>query len=138
MTRIPDPLDLEIWLVHVPPGGGEAVQRVAMLGMPGGAAFEFPRVPVGPASVGIGGQVEVVTDVTGARVLRLTFSRTVFGADGRSAESGGRRTMRMPGPEEVVSFELPPATERERPVLGGHQFQIRLRVGPAKEQNRAG
>lgn len=130
--RVTDPMDLEVWLVHQPPAGGEAVQRIAMQGVPGTAAFEFPIVPVGSVGVELTGRLSVVLNANDAPGLQLTFNRLVHDGSGRASASSGSRGLAMPGPADVVSFELPAVTGAHAPVLQGHRFSLRVRVGPGK------
>jgi hypothetical protein len=132
LPRVTDPFDLEIWLVHVPPGGAESVQRVAVEGMPGGTVFEFPLVPISVLSVEISGRVTVVDDAAGKRKLTLFFSRRVVASGSTGGGSAGTRSIEMPAPDDVVSFELPDSDGQSQRLLQGHRFSLRVRIKPSK------
>jgi hypothetical protein len=131
--RVTAPFDIEIWLVHKPTGAAERVQRVAMQGVPGGAAFEFPGVSVGTTTAEIAGRLTVADLPAGGRELRLVFDRRLVYGNGGSARSTGSRNLAMPGPEEVVEFELPEGTPAQAAAMEGHALSLRVRIKPSKE-----
>jgi hypothetical protein len=127
-----DRFDVEIWLVHTPPGGAETAQRIALQSVQGGSRFAFPLVPVSSASgqvnVEFTGNVSVVVlNSTQELILNLSRRILVDGA-GRTSHSGAKR-IAMPAPTDVTSFELPPLTEAEQALIGGQRFSIRVKIG---------
>jgi hypothetical protein len=121
----------EFWLVHLPPGGAEHVQRIATQIDRSSPAVEFPPVPVttshGDFRVHVRARLRSVSGEPPR--LDLLVMRDIVTAQGVAIPSGtsasGSR-LALPEPSEVLSFELPARAQPD--VLAGHRFSIRLQV----------
>jgi hypothetical protein len=103
--------------------------------------FAFPTVTIGAsqgtAIVQVTGSFAVKEDARGHSQLVFVTSRrvTVTPADQRSQDvvvdsrGGSRTTNPMPGPDEVLSFELPPIRLTGWPAIPD-QFSVRVRITP--------
>jgi hypothetical protein len=104
-----------------------------------GGSFTFPPVRVsnshGEAVVTIAGAFRVA-GAEGARQLTFSTSRMVRVAwgqvndrDQQAASGSSQTTVPLPGPDEVLSFEMP---QIKSPEFGDFrdQFSVRLRVRP--------
>jgi hypothetical protein len=138
----PDSLRVELWLVRSVPGMEDQTFYETLHATREGAMFAFAPVPVktreGTVGVQVTGSFSVQGGAGGDRLIfvidrRLSYSGMTAQPRDRPREAGrsGRITRPMPGPDEVLSFELP-ALEAEM----GHsaipdQFSIRVRIRPA-------
>jgi hypothetical protein len=136
--------DAELWLVHQRPDGTEEVQQQTLTFGGDGTHFAFPPVPMpigkGSLDVEVGGVVRLVSTNGQPPGLQVTIYRHLKGTGSSALDNFGdsSRTIPMPAPSEVISFELPqeisfaPNTVvRPSPVsLIGHQFSLRVRVSP--------
>ena len=69
-------------------------------------------------------------EITG---LDLMIERRVLADNARGNSGGGAfKKIPLPGPMDVVAIEMPAAGKGETDLLAGHQFSLRLRVGPVK------
>ncbi len=122
--------EAEMWLLHRMPDGVEEVMRqsVTFGSTPRVFSFSPIRVGAGPNSVAISGTL-LLLPVTGAsRLFRVAIERQIK-TDGKPDVSGRSfRSMVLPSPADVISFELP--SSQGIAALDGHQFSIRLRVKP--------
>jgi hypothetical protein len=142
-TADPESLRVELWLVHSAPGKPEdQTTYQALTSTREGAIFAFAPVsvttPEGSVGVQITGSFAVQSGPAGDRLVfqtarRLTYWTTTGQSGGRAqeAEGVGRIVRSMPGPDEVLSFELPALG-----TLRGHsavpdRFSIRVRIRPA-------
>jgi hypothetical protein len=136
--------DVDLWLVHGAPNRADEVLHETIRATPAAAGFEFAPIqittPQGALTVLVVGSVAVVSDATGARQFVFATDRKVtFTPSNRpsrdqvpQAEGSTKITSPMPGPDDVLSFEMPPL----RPVNGGpsvaDHFAIRVRVTPVR------
>jgi hypothetical protein len=137
--------DVELWLVHQPATGAERVVHVKPSFK--GDWFQFTFLPLridtprGTLHVEVGGALTVTTGTSGDRQLTFSTKRSVVfqqaGAEGndvRKAEAsgGGETKMPMPGPTEVLSFEMPPL---QIPTGGPplpDRLSVRVRLTPVQ------
>ncbi len=133
----------ELWLVHSAPRRPDEVLMTSTIATTTVGDFAFAPVavqaPTGVITVRVTGTVELGRDATGAP--RLVFGarrRTSFVASTRqprdgdaSVESGGvaSTVVAMPGPDEVLSFEMPALQGAGVPSVPD-TFAIRLRLSP--------
>jgi hypothetical protein len=126
--------DVETWLVHVPPGGVEETQRMAIHISAGGDTLSFAPIVVptsaGPANVDIATMVRPVETVDGRLVLHVVVARRVSGSAKTLGSSA--KFIPMPGPSDIVSFEMPQLPRVGVDPTVGHQFSVRIRVAPGK------
>ena len=137
--------DIELWLVHQPATGDERVVHAKPRFK--GDWFQFTFLPLridtprGTLNVEVGGALTVTTGTAGDRQLTFSTKRSVvfrqYGAEGndvRKAEAsgGGETKMPMPGPTEVLSFEMPPL---QIPTGGPplpDRLSVRVRLTPVQ------
>jgi hypothetical protein len=130
--------EVNLWLVHKAPGKADEVLHQVLRAGAEGAAFAFAPVSVdtshGPIMVQIAGsfvfparQRLVFTTnrrVTRARTDQPARDRTKF------VEGNSVTAKEMPGPDDVLSFEMPPVlSEKGEPALPD-QFSVRVRIRP--------
>ena len=133
--------DADLWLVRNAPGRKEEVLHQALNGVRGSAQYAFAPVsietPRGTVNLQVTGVVRVTTDESGAQRLVFMTMRSVKFAptagasrDTRPSTMGSSTTTNpMPGPDDVLSFELPllPAPNGGPPAVPD-QFSIRVRI----------
>ena len=133
-----DLLSVELWLVHSVPGGEEQTVYQRLFSSREGAMFAFaPRsiqTPEGAITVQVTGSFSTRDSPGGTRLIFATERRVSFGpARGASTDEQGtsRLTQPMPGPDDVLSFELPPLTGANRRPSVADEFAVRVRIRPA-------
>ena len=137
--------DVELWLVHQPATGDERVVHAKPRFK--GDWFQFTFLPLridtprGTLEVEVGGALTVTMGTAGDRQLTFSTKRSVVfrqaGADGndvRKAEAsgGGETKIAMPGPAEVLSFEMPPLQNPTGGPLLPDRVSVRLRIKPVQ------
>jgi hypothetical protein len=134
----PDALTVELWLVHSVPGTEDKTVYQTLQSMREGAMFAFAPVaiqtPEGPITVQITGSFATTSGPTGNRLIFMTGRRVSFGPiRGASTDEQGtsRITKPMPGPDDVLSFELPPLEAVSGRPAVPDQFAVRVRIRPA-------
>ena len=106
-------LDAEVWLLHTLPSGVEQVQHQTIRLPAGGAAFTFApekfTTTVGDVAVELTGSFRRYRAPTGGEFLLVSLSRIVNGASAPPAGITGTTSslVALPGPSEVLSFEMP-------------------------------
>ena len=136
--------DVDLWLVHGAPNHADEVLHETIRATPAGAAFAFAPIriatPQGALTVRVRGSVAIAPAATAGRQFVFAADRQVaFAPSNRpgrdqapEAEGGTRITSPLPGPDDVVSYEMPPL----RLLSGGpsvaDRFAIRVRVTPVK------
>ena len=133
--------EVDLWLVRSLPGKPNEVNHSVLRINESGGSFTFAPITVptnsGSAVVFVGGLLRVVRNSNGEDQLLFTTSRRVMtsGSDvpppGNRPDSVGSTRIidRMPGPEEVLSFEMPPITLNGQPVAPD-QLSVRLKIKP--------
>ena len=137
----------DLWLVRSAPGKDEEVLHQTLRAAREGAEFAFS-----PVTIGID-QKRVTVQVTGSFALKTSDAGTdqlVFVASRRATltQSSGtsprvvsvsndtqgtsRTTIALPGPDEVVAFELPPIRAANGWPPVPDQFSIRVRITPTR------
>lgn len=133
----------ELWLVHSVPNRPDEVLMTSTIATSTVGDFAFAPIPIatsnGLITVRVTGTVELGRGADGTP--RLVFGarrRTSFVPSTRqprdgdaSVESGGvaNTIVAVPGPEEVLSFEMPPFQNTGLPPVPD-TFAIRLRLSP--------
>jgi hypothetical protein len=133
-------LDVDLWLVRSAPGRKEETLHQALHGVRGGAQFAFAPVsvdtPRGPASVQVSGSFHTQLDESGAQQLVVVTLRNArlagAGAPPRdipqSVQGGSITTHPMPGPDDVLSLEMPPLRLPNGAAAVPDQFSVRIRI----------
>ncbi len=133
----------ELWLVHSAPNKDDEVLQASTIARPGGGDFAFAPVTIqtttGTVAVRVTGTLELGMDVEGkprfvfGATRRVTFTSSTRAPRDREAsvDSGGvaNTILPVPGPDEVLSFEMPPIDAPGVPALPDH-FAIRVRLSP--------
>ncbi|HSC25748.1 MAG TPA: hypothetical protein VLD67_00655 [Vicinamibacterales bacterium] len=129
--------DIHLWLVHGFPGREDSVVHSVLRVTEQGGEFAFAPVavetPTGPATL----QVTGIIELPGGSRFVFSTNRTIrFGRSGQPprdpapARAGSSRIVdRLPGPDEVLSFEMPPVQLNDGQTLPD-QFSVRVRVRP--------
>jgi hypothetical protein len=133
-------LRVNLWLVHSAPGREDEVLHQEVRAPREGAAFAFQPVTIGgpdnQVTVQVTGSYAVRTNPqSGERSLIFMTSRRVIRGDDQPRDAadmaGSSRIINaMPGPDDVLSFEMPPMRSiNGRPALPD-RFSVRVRVAP--------
>ena len=134
------PIDVDLWLVRSAPGREESAVHQALSGVRGGAQFAFAPLTIetrgGTLSVQVAGSFRLTGDEPGARQLIFSTTRAVrfapTGPAGRDAPpvTTGRSvtTHAMPGPDDVLSFEMPALRVPNGVAAVPDRFSIRVRI----------
>ena len=141
----PGGFDAELWLVHRVPGQPENVLSTsAHIAAGRGATFDFAPMQItvtgGSVSVHVKGQLRLQGSALGRRLLLFDADReAVFTPTSRPArdrlqlvpEGSAIATPEMPGPDDVLEFEMPALNVRGLSKVPD-VFSVRLRLRPAK------
>jgi hypothetical protein len=134
--------DVELWLVHQPATGDERVVQAKPRFKGNWLQFTFLPLridtPRGVLNVEVGGALSVGTGAAGEKELTFSTRRSVsFAQAGGNGDqvrkpevSGGETQLPMPGPTEVLSFEMPPL---QNPIGGAalpDRLSVRVRIRP--------
>ena len=137
-------VSVNLWLVHSAPGREDEVLHQELRAPHEGAVFAFAPVtingPGGPATVQVSGSFVVRQNqesggqqlifITSRRVTRGTGQPRDVQRDGSEYEGSSRIVNSMPGPDDVLSFEMPPLRAISgRPALPDW-FSLRVRIAP--------
>ena len=133
-------VSVNLWLVHSAPGREDEVLHQVLRAPHEGAAFAFAPVtingPDGPATVQVTGSFMVRTNAeSGDQQLIFVTNRRVTRGTGQprdAADQAGtsRIVNKMPGPDDVLSFEMPALQAiNGRPALPD-RFSLRVRIAP--------
>jgi hypothetical protein len=138
-------LTADLWLVRTRPGRPDETLHVTETVMPIPRPFSFAPMtiesPGGTLNVRVEGTLESGRTADGERRLHFTATRAVAAVTSarpaRSSEpvveGSTKTTIAFPGPDEVLSFELPPLRTTDGATLPD-RLSIRLRIAsPAKE-----
>jgi hypothetical protein len=129
----------ELWLVHTMPGRPDETRHLSMRILPFPMEFSFPAVATdsrsGSLSVKVDGTLESGRTPDGERRLHVTATRAVtavtsarpVGESKPVVEGSTKTTVALPGPDEVISFELPPLRTADGVVLPD-RWSVRLRL----------
>ena len=138
----PDSLRVELWLVRAAPGIDEQALYQTLHATREGAMFAFAPVPVttvqGAITVQVTGSFSIEGSGSGDHltfVINRRLSRSLPGGQpwDRSQENGGSARIRrqMPGPDDVLSFELPEVDAANGRSAVPGRFSLRVRIRPA-------
>jgi hypothetical protein len=133
--------DVDLWLVHGVPNRADDVLHETLRAT-SSAAFTFAPIkiptPQGALTVLVIGSVAITNNPAGGRQLVFMTDRKVMfvpsnqpGRDQAPEDEGSTKlTSPMPGPADVLSFEMPPLRlPNGGPAVGDH-LAIRVRVTP--------
>ena len=132
--------DADLWLVRSAPGRTDEAAHQTLSGVRGSAQYAFAPVsietPRGTMNLQVTGVVRVTTEESGAPQLVFTTMRSLkfepaAGAsrDTLPSTTGSSTTTNpMPGPDDVLSFELPPLPAANGLPAVPDQFSIRVRI----------
>jgi hypothetical protein len=132
--------DVDLWLVQTPASGAEKVTHATMRLDRTGGSLQFGPVtvatPQGTATVQVRVSIALPGGDGAGQQVAFTASRSVlFTPSGRPPRdpltSSGTTTSALPGPNEVLSFEMPPVTIPGGPSID-ERFSVRVRFGARK------
>jgi len=133
--------DADLWLVRTTPGRPDETLHIATTVMPLPKPFEFAPITIqsssGTLSVKVEGTIESGRATDGEPRLHFTARRAVtalttsrpVGQSTAAVEGSTKTTIAVPGPLEVLSFEMPPLRTADGVTLPD-RLSIRLRVTP--------
>ena len=134
-------LSADLWLVRTDKSQPEKpdfnLQGLVLQKVQGTADFAFSpfsiETPAGPVNVQITGTLRITSDASPQFVFTTTRTVRYASSDRNrdsSASSSGSSTTRnpMPGPDEVLSFELPPIRMPNGSATLPDQYSVRLRI----------
>jgi hypothetical protein len=133
--------DVNLWLVRSAPGKADEVLHQTLRTGAGDAAFAFSPLQIetsrGPVVLQVTGSV-AVTNASGAEKLvvntnrRATFPNTaaVPRDGGGDVQGHSKTTIPLPGPDEVLSFELPSLPGGNGRPAVSDRLAIRLKIAP--------
>jgi hypothetical protein len=132
---------VDLWLVHSVPGKPDDVGHAVLTTTTDGGSFAFPPQTVtttaGAAIAQVSGSFTIVKDSNGEDQLVFSMSRRIVptsqGPTPRDmapdVQGSTRVTNAMPGPDEVLSFEMPPIRIKGQ-LAAPDQFSVRLKIAP--------
>jgi hypothetical protein len=133
--------EVDLWLIHTSPGRPDETLHLTSKALPFPTPFSFPaaiiRGPNGTVSVKVDGTIETGLLPDGQRRLHFTTTRAVTTltssrpvAESKPVIEGSTKTtVALPGPDEVLSFEMPPLRASDGVTLPD-RLSIRLRLTP--------
>jgi hypothetical protein len=132
---------VNLWFVRSTPGRPDQVlhQPVLVINSNSGGTFAFAPVtveaPDGPVVTRVSGSISINNGANGEQLVfvterRVTPTASVATRDRAPDASGGSiTTIPLPGPDDVVAFEMPPIRLSGRPELPD-RFSVRVQVKP--------
>jgi hypothetical protein len=135
-------LSADLWLVRRTPGRADETLHITSQVVPFPLAYAFAPLTIqtatGSLTVKVEGTVETGQSSEGERRFHFTATRSVTSLttarpapDGKPIVEGSTKTtVAMPGPEEVLSFEMPPLKTPEGVALPD-RLSIRVRLAPS-------
>jgi len=132
-------LTADLWLVRSTPGAADQTLHVTSSLLPMPAAYAFGPLAIqtasGSVSVKVEGTIEAGLAPDGEQRLHFTASRSLTtvtssrpARDGKAVIEGSTKTtLKMPRPDEVLSFEMPPLRTADGVTLPD-RLSIRVRV----------
>ncbi len=131
----PESLNVELWLVRSVRGAADETTYQTLRASKEGAMFAFAPVsiqtPEGAVRIQVTGSFATSSGPGGPRLIFVTERRVSFGpVGGASTDEQGtsRVTKPMPGPDDVLSFELPPIEAASGRPAVSDQFAVRVRI----------
>ena len=140
--KIVERLSADLWLVRSTPGRADETLHVTSQLMPIPLSFAFAPLTIqtatGSLTVKVEGTVEAGQSPDGERRFHFTATRNVTSVTTArpapnakpSVEGSTKTTVALPGPDEVLSFEMPPLRTPEGVSLPD-RLSIRVRVAPS-------
>jgi hypothetical protein len=134
----PESLRVELWLVRSVQGMDDQTVYQTLHATREGAMFAFAPVPVATPKGAIGVQVTGSFSIEGSRLIFVISRRLSYpwaGAQPRdrpqAGGNSGRIVRQMPGPDDVLSFELPGLDAGNGHSAVSDRFSLRVRIRPA-------
>ena len=136
--------DVDLWLVHAAPNREDEVMHQTLRISGTSIPFQFAPVKI---AVSQGNLMVLILGSVGINAAAETSRQFVFAADRRitftphdrpardaapDAQGGTKMTDALPGPDEVVSFEMPPFRVPDGGPAVADRFAIRVRITPVK------
>ena len=131
--------EVNLWFVRSAPGRPDEVLHQRVLVFNKGGTFRFAPVtvsaPDGSILVQVNGSYSITNNGNGDHLTFITERRAVWiplqatRDQPPDVQGGSRTTIPLPGPDEVISLEMPPIRFNGRPALPD-QFAIRVQVTP--------
>jgi hypothetical protein len=122
--------DVELWLIHTAADGPPETWHIAGHLDPLGQVSEFSPVAVqtthGIGTVSVAAMIRPMMTAEGLTVLLATIARVLSSGEGSGVTD---KVIPMPGPADVVSFEMPSRGTSSDPIV---QFSLRVRVTPGR------
>jgi hypothetical protein len=137
-------LSAELWLVRSTPGRADETLHVTSQVMPIPSSYSFAPLTIqtsnGSFSIKVEGTVEAGLSSDGDRKFHFTARRTTTTLtsnrpardDKPVVEGSTKTTVGMPGPEEVLSFEMPPLRTADGIALPD-RLSIRVRLSSSSK-----
>lgn len=133
--------DVDLWLVRSAAGKQEEVLHQLVRTAQNPAQFAFSPLTSttvrGPVVMQVTGTVAVRTTPSGPQLTFETRRRATFPKPGTGprdpshhVQGNSRMVIPLPGPEEVLSFELPPLPDRDGGTYASDQLSVRVRITP--------
>jgi hypothetical protein len=135
-------LSADLWLVRSTPGRADETLHITSQIIPIPVSYAFAPLTIdtaaGSVTVKVEGTVEVGESSEGERRVHFTATRSVTSStsnrparDARPVVEGSTKTtVALPGPDEVLSFEMPPLRTADGVTLPD-RLSIRVRVAPS-------
>jgi hypothetical protein len=132
-------LSADLWLVRSTPGRSDETLHVTSQVMPIPMTYAFTPLTIqttaGSVSVKVEGTIEAGLSPQGERQFHFTAKRNITSTTSRQptrdgsavVEGSTKTTVLMPGPDEVLSFEMPPLRTADGVTLPD-RLSIRVRV----------
>jgi hypothetical protein len=136
----PAQFDVDLWLVRESPGRHDQTLYQALTGVRSSAQFAFAPVTIETAratvNLQVTGLLQIKTDEAGGRQLVfVTMRNAKFSSTAGtsrdpipSVQGASTTTSPLPGPADVLSFEMPPLRLPNGGPAIPDQFSIRVRV----------
>ena len=126
-------MHVDLWLVHSAPDRKDEVIHQLVRAPREGADFAFAPVSIDTLRGGVVVQVSGSFGVADGQLTFITNRSVKYlsggGRDGAADTQGTGRTVNaMPGPDEVLSFEMPPIHGSPGGVVLPNQFSVRVRI----------
>lgn len=134
---------VNLWFVRSVAGKPDEVLAQPVLATIKTGTFDFAPVRINVADgtivVEVSGSFSIDNDGNGDRLTFVTERRAAWQPLQTNRDrtpdlhGGSRTTIPLPGPEEVVSFEMPPIRFSGRPALPD-QFAVRVQIAPLSKE----
>ena len=135
-------LSADLWLVRSTPGRADETLHITSQVVPFPVSYAFAPLTIqtatGTVTVKVEGTIETGQSLEGEPRFHFTATRNVTSVttarptrDGKPVVEGSTKTtVALPGPDEVLSFEMPPLRTPEGVTLAD-RLSIRVRLAPS-------